>query len=214
MTTIAHSVYASVAQRYWREDWTPERNREVYAADASAEGLGANMRIELEGEAALRTESELVSALNDLKVQLDHQCLFAAESPLVGQPSTLENIALHLARTIDLSAWRKLTLWESDHLGCEVEAQAQIEVKMIFKQRNLTLEVKGSMERDSGIAVPRARVRLAVEDLLVKFSSIHDSDPRVWGDKLFSALRTGLPGLVSVRVDLGRHEGLVVQSPN
>lgn len=208
-TTIARSVYASVAHRYWRPDWTPEKNREVYASDASSEGLGANMRLELKAEAGRKSEGELTQTLSELKERLDHQCLFSPQHELAEKPSTLERIALFLASKIDLSQWQALTVWESEHLGCEVTGNS---LKILLKQRNLTLEIAGQCDEQSGLAVSREAVRAAVEALLVKLNGINDPDVQLWGKKLFANLRAAVPGLTSLRVDLGRHEGIVVHS--
>ena len=210
MTTIAQSVYVSVAHRYWRADWTAEKNREVYASEASAEGLGANMRIELEVNGDTCSENQVSVSLNLLKGRLDHQCLFLPESRFAAEPSTLENITLDLASALNHPGWRSLTVWESPSLACRVDPQGSL--TLIFKRRNLTLEIDGHVNPESGIAVPRARVEKAVEDLLVKLNSINDPDSQRWGRKLFAALQDSLPGLNSVRVDLGRHEGIVVHS--
>lgn len=210
MTTIAQSTYASVAHRYWRPEWSAEKNREIYMEDATSEGLGANMLLELEADRALLTEDEVKGLLTVLKERLDHQCLFLNESRFATEPSTLENITVDLTKRLDREGWRSLTVWESPRLGCRVNPQG--EMVLIFKRRNLTLEIAGVIEPLSGIAVRRKSVENSVEGLLVKLNSINDPDIQSWGTKLFSALQVSLPGLISVRVDLGRHDGIVVHS--
>jgi len=211
MTTIAQSVFASVAHRYWHPGWTEERNREVFAGDASVEGLGANMRIELAGDAADHSEMEIGAALTPLKNLLDHQCLFAADAPFALKPSTLENVTLYLAGHLDGGQWSSLTVWESATLGCR---WSEKRLTLIFKQRNLTLEIVATPDAESGLAISRNAVRNAVENLLVKLNSFNDPDLQRWGGKIFSALQASIPELTRLRVDLGRHEGIVVHSGN
>jgi len=210
MTTIARSVYASVAHRYWRPDWSLAKNREIYGRDASVEGLGANMRIELEADADLCKEPELSARLDQLKSLLDHQCVFLPGSKFEREPSTLENITAYLVENLNF-AESSLSVWESEHLGCRQEGLLQT---LIFKQRNLTLEIEASRDPVSGLGISRRTVFDAVERLLVKLNGINDPDVQHWGKGIYTLLKADLKGLHSVRVDLGRHEGLIVQSPN
>src|SRR4051812_11920634 len=73
MVRISNSAYASVAQRYWNEAWTSEKNSEVYGDLASAEGVGANVRIVPELESEPDADAMLVSALAELKAMIDHK---------------------------------------------------------------------------------------------------------------------------------------------
>src|SRR5262245_41193831 len=93
---ITQSVYASVAHRYWNQEWSAQKNRDEYGDLASEEGIGSNLRIELTGT----NEGTVGRSLTVLKEMVDHQCLFAPDSPHFAKPSTLENIAGLLAEAI------------------------------------------------------------------------------------------------------------------
>src|SRR5579872_3523677 len=105
MIRISNSIYASLAQRYWNPAWTPERNHQVYGREASAEGVGANLRIQLETAA---DEEGLQRHLDQLKRLVDHGSF----------PSTLEKLTVYLAEQLPAGVWTALTLWETAHLGC------------------------------------------------------------------------------------------------
>lgn len=166
------------------------------------------MRLELSANADTRDEAALTARLERLKSRLDHQCLFSPGMEFANRPSTLENITEFLAQDLG-SEWKALTVWESEHLGCR---KSDHKLTLIFKQRNLTLELQAVADAQTGIAVSREAVHAAVEDLLVKLNSFNDEDLHRWGEKIFAALKVSLPALFSLRVDLGRHEGLVVHS--
>jgi hypothetical protein len=207
MVILARSVYASVAHRYWNEDWDPAKNRQTYGPDASPEGLGSNLRIEL----ALRTDDEgaLTEPLEGLKRLVDHQCLFVQESPLYGRPSTLENIAVWLSENLQ-GDWFALTIWESERLGCQIRRKGN--PVLLFKENNLTLSLEGRIAAATGLLADRVSVRKAVAQTFVQLNEINEPDFAKWGEKLFLNLKVALPYLRSVTIDLGRHEALVVHS--
>lgn len=218
---VTRSAYASVAHRYWREDWSGEKNSAVYGRDASRQGLGSNLRLDL----AVATENDdlddrfLSDALARLKARIDHRCLFL-EGEFGSQPSTLENITSGLAQNLlaekpASGRWFALTVWETEHLSCRKilypeYGEQYSGYRMLFKRRNLSLLFKGDVERESGLAVPRAAVAEAVEQCLVKLNAFHAGDLKEWGRRLGLELRASLPKLQGLKIDLGRHKALVV----
>jgi hypothetical protein len=213
--TVAHSVFASVAHRYWNPDWDNGKNAQFYGADASVEGMGSNLRVEVALSSTNPVdERALLPALRRLQAAVDHQCLFLDSSPM--RISTLENISLHLSEMLfnepaAQGNWESLTVWESERLACTVRPDRE-EVTMTFRMRNLTLEIAAAVDSASGIAVARAPIHRAVEDLYVKLNEFHNSDAEAWSRALFTHLASAIGGLNSLRVDLGRHTSLIVHS--
>ncbi|MGZ3722042.1 MAG: hypothetical protein ACXVA9_03865 [Bdellovibrionales bacterium] len=208
---LSHSVYASVAHRYWNAQWSEAKNREVYGQDASTEGIGSNLRLELSVRAADGVgEADLLMALNQLKSMVDHQCLFAKDSEFGAKSSTLENITSWLSRALTIE-WSSLTVWESERLGCIVQPSTS-EPALIFKRGNLALKISRAVDSLSGIAVERAAVDRAVGERLVKLNENNDTQLSGWSRKLFLDLQNSLAGLCSLTIDLGSHESLVVHS--
>src|SRR5262249_37638396 len=111
---VSNSVYASLAQRYWNPSWTLEKNRQIYGREASDEGVGGNLRIELEVEG---DGDSLSTLLASLKSEIDHRTLFGPGSPFENRPSTLENLTEYLAGLLPNGGWSRLTVWETARLG-------------------------------------------------------------------------------------------------
>jgi hypothetical protein len=216
MVRISNSVYVSLAQRYWNENWSPEENRLVYGNEASSEGLGSNMRVVPELEVAEQaTETPLNEALARVKDLLDHKCLFVPGGALAARPSTLENIALFLAENLfqepaAANRWHALTVWETDHLACTVYPRRREDVVLHMRVRNLHLSLRGGVEAASGLLIERAKVATAVETAFAAFAGPFAGGREAWAPALFEELRKSLEVLVELRIDLGRHETLVV----
>ncbi len=98
---LTRRVAFSAAHRYWREDWTEERNRRVFGACANPYGHGHNYALEatIAGEIAADTGysvdlGALDEALAGVVRQLDHQHLNHAieEFGPRGRIPTTENL--------------------------------------------------------------------------------------------------------------------------
>ena len=172
------------------------------------EGLGSNLRLEL--AVTIEHEAQLLPALRDLKLKVDHQCLFNEGMPWAGQPSTLENIAWWLSRELP-EPWVSLTVWETEKLGCRISSGTDVAL-LILKQNNVILKVAGAIDKISGLALERTAVQRAVSEQLVKLSGNNDSRISQWSEKLFREFKNSIPGLCSLAIDLGSHETLVVHS--
>jgi 6-pyruvoyl-tetrahydropterin synthase len=214
MQSIRASLYVSVAHRYWNGQWSREKNEQIYGRDASSEGLGGNLRLEALAEAGDgETESQVRTALARVKDLLDHQCLFTHWPRFHQAPSTVENMADHFAAELfaaELShgRWQAFTVWETDAVGSTrfFDGACELHVKTL----NLTLNLRGKIDSESGLIADRARVRETVRETFLGFGAAAGGDPRSWGHELFSILKQSLRQLHSLRVDLGRHEYLLI----
>lgn len=93
----------AAAHRYWRDDWSEERNRAVFGACANPHGHGHNYAIEATVEGAIDAETgfsvdlgELDDALRTAVVEpLDHRHInhAVAEFGPGGRVPTTENLA-------------------------------------------------------------------------------------------------------------------------
>jgi 6-pyruvoyltetrahydropterin/6-carboxytetrahydropterin synthase len=92
----------AAAHRYWREDWSEERNRSVFGACANPHGHGHNYVLEATVEGAVDPETGfsvdlgvLDAVLDGVVVKLDHQHLNHAvpEFGPGGRVPTCENLA-------------------------------------------------------------------------------------------------------------------------
>lgn len=111
VTFLTRSVRFSAAHRYFRPEWSDERNREVFGACSNPHGHGHNYRLEVmvAGEPALLTGfsvdlAELDRTLQDEVVRpLDHQHLNHAVPEFApgGLIPTTENLLILLWRRIE-----------------------------------------------------------------------------------------------------------------
>ncbi len=207
-------VYVSVAHRYWNEQWSDEKNVQIYGADASSEGIGSNMRIEITLVGASdSSEIAVTGALAHLKAKVDHQCLFLP--PFGVQPPTLENITQELARELALrppeqGKWQSLTVWETERLACtHYFSPAATELK--FKLFNLTLDCQNPVNSETGLSLGRADVIDKVREVFFN-QAPQNPDLNVWSRQLFETLRKSIECLGRLRIDLGSHEYLLVHS--
>lgn len=193
------SGYVSVAHRYWKDDWSVEKNQSIYGSLASPIGVGSNLKVVIEGEGPLETAWTL------LKAHLDHKSLDQVDPRFKNSPSTLESIALFIADvllpTCD-AKWSSVTVWElDDRRACRVErSQRAGALTMIENYRNLTLTLKANIDPDSLLALSRNCVANAVDQVFL-------AGKGRWDLKQREALEKALPGLVDVAIDLGRQLG-------
>ncbi len=196
---IALSTNASTAHRYWRDAWSAEKNAEVYGGDASSEGIGSNLCLEVAQHTELTgDEGVLLAPLQHLKSLVDHQCLFDEPHALAGRPSTLENITAYLLS--QAGACHSVTVAETERLWCRMTRESASSVEMFFRQGPLTVSLRAEVDPLSGLAVSRASV-LAV--LSRQFGS---------REVLIATLKKEIKNFKSARIDLGRHEYLLVHS--
>lgn len=106
MIHLTRTVRFAAAHRYWRDDWTEERNRRVFGACANPHGHGHNYVLEVtvagdpDPETGFVTDLGRLDALLDEEVvaRLDHRHL-NHEVPEFGPGRlvpTTENIVAHL----------------------------------------------------------------------------------------------------------------------
>lgn len=207
MVSLSQSVYVSLAYRLWNNQWSHERNLNVYGAQASPEGVGGNWRIELTLQS---DENAFTVPLARLKNILDHRSLFTDLEPFFRQASTLERVTQHLAGTMEIP-WTRLTVHESERLACAVEPGSR-EVQLIQRENNLWLTLRGVPDEESGLLLARHEVTQQVIKIFKAHGAKQMADERTWAEWLFSHLRAALPLLESVRIDLGRDKYIFLSS--
>lgn len=195
MVEVSQSVYVSAAHRYWNSQWSHEKNVQIYGASASPEGVGSNLRLEFSGP-----ESELLR----LKQLIDHRCLFTDIPEFADRPSTLEKITEYLAARVPAGAG--LRVYENDHLSCTCRGG---EITVSLKVMNLTVTVRAPIDAESGLAMDRA---LVTQEVKKAFAESAEGDPYPWSQQLFSRLKSQIENLHSLRIDLNRHEYILINS--
>jgi 6-pyruvoyltetrahydropterin/6-carboxytetrahydropterin synthase len=72
---LTRTVHFSAAHRYYRSDWTPERNREVFGACANEHGHGHNYSCAVTVAGPLSADTSMVIGLETLDGILRRQVL-------------------------------------------------------------------------------------------------------------------------------------------
>ena len=158
----------SLAYRYHNPNWDLVRNQAIYGDDHNVEGIGGNLTIWLESAGEIDTDSVLLvpenslqPTLERLKASLDHRCLFEVEPWFERRVPTLENIALFLAEKIN-RPWHSLTVEENENWSVQIfssGADAILTKRWREGFAQYAVAVKGPIDSESGLIVPRALVR-------------------------------------------------------
>ncbi len=204
MVLLSKSVYTSLAARYWNSRWSQNENAKRYGELASSEGVGGNWRIEIGGPVS---ESELEAPLKAIKALLDHRCLFVDLPEFADKASTLEAVTQYLGQKFLDERFRFLTVHETDRLACTVDGAG---MRIEFDVMNLRLTIKGVPD-ESGLIFSRELVTQSVKDTHAEFTADLVLSEIEWSRSLLENLRRRVPGLHSLRVDLGRGKYIVVE---
>jgi len=137
--TITRKFEFSASHRYWREEWTPEKNEQVFGRCISHYGHGHNYELHVTVGGEVHPETGMIINLTDLKNEVkvvlegfDHKFL-NLDTPWFREiiPTT-ENIAIRLFRLIDerLAQYPRLRLtgvrlYEKHDLYAEVRRSEQ-----------------------------------------------------------------------------------------
>jgi 6-pyruvoyltetrahydropterin/6-carboxytetrahydropterin synthase len=133
MITITKIVHFSASHRYFREEWSEERNREVFGACANPYGHGHNYTLEVTLRGMPDPETGMVVDLKEVKSVLekrildrfDHQYLNHALPHFREVVPTTENLVLYLRDLLQDAfpgaALHRIRLWESEDLHAEWE---------------------------------------------------------------------------------------------
>ena len=106
--TITKKFEFSASHRYWHNDWSAEKNKEVFGAGTSKYGHGHNYELHITAGGRINPDTGMIINLTDLKKivnhvlqDFDHKFL-NVDTPFFKdkQPST-ENIALTLFELIE-----------------------------------------------------------------------------------------------------------------
>lgn len=133
--TISRKIAFSCGHRYAREDWTEEKNREIYGSLYAPKGFGHNFVLEASIEGVMDKETGMVVNLRDLDsilketvAPLDHHFLNTDVEFFKEKVPTSENIAAYcfdeIQRRIqwpDVSL-KRVRLLEGSEFWVEVEA--------------------------------------------------------------------------------------------
>jgi|GEM_PF-6504759 len=168
--------------------------------------VGGNWKIEVGGDVE---EHDLAAPLAEFKALLDHRCLFTDLPEFATRPSTAENVARLLAAKLFARSprWSFLAIYETEDWVC-VARKDGLEIQQ--KVLNLNLCVKVAANEES-LMTSRDRVTQSVIDLYRREPEPNNINAREWATSLFAKLRGTVPGLDSLRVDLGGGKYIVVK---
>lgn len=131
MIAVTRRAYFCAGHRYWRTDWSAEKNREVFGACANEHGHGHNYMLDvtLEGEVDFKTGmlinlTELDQVVQERVIaRLDHRNLNLDVPELADEIPTTEVLARFIFEQLDgaFSAGRltRVRVYESDDLWAE-----------------------------------------------------------------------------------------------
>jgi len=135
MIAITKIVKFCAGHRYWRPDWSEQRNREMFGKCANAPGHGHNYTLEVTLRGAPDPQTGMIMDLKEVKEileerllrPLDHCFLNEAVPRFREQVPTPENLLLHIRELLDGAfpgcRLHRLRLWEADDLGVEWEEE-------------------------------------------------------------------------------------------
>jgi 6-pyruvoyltetrahydropterin/6-carboxytetrahydropterin synthase len=138
---LTRRVRFAAAHRYYRDEWSEARNREVFGACSNAHGHGHNYRLDatvrapIDETTGFSTDLSVLDAIlrEEVVDVLDHQHLnHAVPEFATGTIPTCENIAAWLwpriARRIEAPATlQRLRLHEDDDLWVDYEGPGGVE---------------------------------------------------------------------------------------
>ncbi len=131
--SISRKFEFSASHRYWREDWSPEKNNEVFGKCTSPHGHGHNYELHVTLSGPIDPKTGMIVNLTEVKKRVskiledfDHKYLNLDNAHFKERIPTTENIALVLFRLIDADLSHdgfellKVRLYEKSDLYAEV----------------------------------------------------------------------------------------------
>ncbi len=131
--SISRKFEFSASHRYWREEWTEEKNNEVFGKCTSPYGHGHNYELHVSLSGPIDPKTGMIVNLTEVKKRVsriledfDHKYLNLDNPHFKEQVPTTENIALVLFRLIDADLSHdgfellKIRLYEKSDLYAEV----------------------------------------------------------------------------------------------
>lgn len=208
--------YVSVAHRYWNSTWSDAQNKLHYSAQASEDGVGSNLRLEITLNSEQDASTELEQGLAKLKRLVDHHCFFTDFAEFQSRPSTLESITVFLAQTLfamplPQGQWTSIAVAENSNLICSVRPECAL-VEMTIKILNLTFTLERKIDPDTGLAISRSELWQIVRTVAPDFAQSHSGNESAWAESLWSAFHSKVKGLTDLRIDLGSQRFLRVHS--
>jgi 6-pyruvoyltetrahydropterin/6-carboxytetrahydropterin synthase len=105
---ITKTFEFSASHRYWREDWSKEKNEQIFGLCTSPYGHGHNYELHVTVHGEVNPQTGMIINLSDLKKmvnhvleQFDHKFLNIDTPYFTDKVPTTENIALVLYDLID-----------------------------------------------------------------------------------------------------------------
>jgi 6-pyruvoyltetrahydropterin/6-carboxytetrahydropterin synthase len=126
--TITKIVKFCASHRYWRPEWSEERNRQAFGQCANEFGHGHNYVLEVTLQGPVDAETGMIVDLKQVKrvlegrilEKLDHQYLNEAVPHFLTHVPTTENLVLYLkdllADAFSGIRLHRIRLWESEDL--------------------------------------------------------------------------------------------------
>ncbi len=131
--SISRKFEFSASHRYWREEWTAEKNNEVFGKCTSPYGHGHNYELHVTLSGPIDPKTGMIVNLTEVKKRVsgiledfDHKYLNRDNVHFKNLVPTTENIALVLFRLIDADLSHdgfellKVRLYEKSDLYAEV----------------------------------------------------------------------------------------------
>jgi|SRR3990167_8909038 len=126
--SVTRKVRFCAGHRYWRPDWTPEKNREVFGACANENGHGHNYTLEVTVSGPVDPQTGMVINLGDLDRlihqlvidRIDHRNLNLDVPELAGRIPTTEVLADFIWNTLSsrvpVGQLEEVRVYEADDL--------------------------------------------------------------------------------------------------
>ena len=131
MITITKIIRFSAAHKYWRDDWSDEKNREVFGSLADPHGHGHNYVLEVSLTGEVGSLTGMIVDLKDVKEMLrervmklfDHRFINISVPYFKEHIPTTENLVLYIKELIKNAFLParvcRVRLWENDDLYAE-----------------------------------------------------------------------------------------------
>lgn len=126
--SVTRKARFCAGHKYWRTEWTPEKNREIFGACANENGHGHNYTLEVTVTGEIDPKTGMVINLSDLDRlihefvidRIDHRNLNVDVPELVGKIPTTEVLAGFvwdsLSSRIPVGRLEEVRVYEADDL--------------------------------------------------------------------------------------------------
>ncbi|MFO0775564.1 MAG: 6-carboxytetrahydropterin synthase [Nitrospiraceae bacterium] len=162
---LTKGIEFSAAHRYLRDEWTPEKNREVFGACYNEPGHGHNYFLDVTVAGDVESQTGMVVNLYDLKIVLlqmleefDHKHLNYDTPYFKDRVPTLENVARVLWKALErhrnIGQLSVLELAEDEDLSVTLRAENGLDRASISRRFEVPTVVAGSGGSIGGVRGP------------------------------------------------------------